>query len=560
MFIVVCGIPGAGKTTFIREFMKGRDACSFHVPDILKPEGRYRDLLTDEERAFIDSNWQDTEKEFRKGGIAEFTDGRFSLTSTAVRIADLLEKKHQTVMLDAFPRNTEQAEAFVKAFSGRQVHVYEIRCSRNEDAFSLLRQAGRDKAEGKESVDRISKYLAKIRNYHEKTEPAMEILKKNFPYSVCPVDDQGNVCMPEQKLFNMIGCGGAVRGCDESYVYPLGEKQYKGFWKNISMQKYPLMATITLGNYCGDRCRGCFNEHLDNGKYMSPSVLDSLLEDLGKGGCLCVKAAGREPTLYPYLDRFVDGCRDNGMLSCVITGGAMISRWEDLFMTGCDHLRVSLNASTAASHDLIHNPRRGMDSFETREEVLSKILGSRRDRGLTTGITYLDRKENKGELRAFINKWKDDADYIRLASLDYMFGSGLSEELREAKAAGGNIRIHGSFKEKDIERIPDGCLCPALLCRVVIMANGDVAACHKAYELEKAGYPAVYGNLYEQSFREIWNSPKRYEMIRRINADHRKNFEESGIYEQGICLGCKYTNVNQINRWLINHTVRGTRR
>ena len=63
------------------------------------------------------------------------------------------------------------------------------------------------------------------------------------------------------------------------------------------------------------------------------------------------------------------------------------------------------------------------------------------------------------------------------------------------------------------------CSVPWYACEIT--ANGDVAPCHIFYDL-------VVGNLYEQSFDEIWNSNK-YRIFREYMKEHKL---------MSICPGC----------------------
>ena len=266
-----------------------------------------------------------------------------------------------------------------------------------------------------------------------------------------------------------------------------------------------------------------------------------------------MKATGREPTLYPHLGLFVRECRENGVRSCVITGGAGITRWKEMFKSACDHLRVSIDAAEPEAHAAIHCPMAGSDAFGERTAALEEIAAERLPRGLATGATFLARGENRGEAGEFVRRWAGRLDYVRLAAINYMAGGESSAEAAAAAGLAPNARLHSPLPETEDAPVKPPFACPALLARTVVTAEGNVCACHRYRELEAAGIPAVYGNLYEKPFPGIWRSERRRETIARVNEANMKSFREAGAYEAGPCAGCKYADVNRINRWMIAH-------
>ncbi len=204
MFFVVEGPPGSGKTFLVEKLSaSNKNSCVFHVPDILKPDGRFRDILSVSEKKFVDSNWNNTDVDYRYCGIVDFSSANMNLTDIILRVLTELNRKFDVVFLDAFPRTVKQANAFISFAFAHESEVYLaiIDCGENEREFSIVRQVLRQQKESERiNFPNLGKFIKKTTTYIEETKPCIALLKETFPYAVCKVDVFGGVLSPKDLL------------------------------------------------------------------------------------------------------------------------------------------------------------------------------------------------------------------------------------------------------------------------------------------------------------------------------------------------------------------------
>ena len=293
-----------------------------------------------------------------------------------------------------------------------------------QDMISFHRQYQHELVnQQKDPYDTVQRYAGKLRTFRNETLPALRYLQgSDVPVRTVYVGHQDAVRDTKQFPFHEIvakGGAGSFYG-NEFYFYPVHVAEYASVYNHYSIGKFPVMVTITLANTCTDNCVGCFNAALNTGEYLDIQILEKLIDELADNGTVAVKVAGREPTAYPHLGRFLKKCRDRHLLSVVITSGANLDKWEQDLCEYCDHLRISLNAFYPESHLRFHRPSEDAVPFAQRMEILRRIAPERQRRGLTTGVSFLIRDNNENELPLLIDFCKSSGvDYLRFSELNY---------------------------------------------------------------------------------------------------------------------------------------------
>lgn len=117
--------------------------------------------------------------------------------------------------------------------------------------------------------------------------------------------------------------------------------------------------TLDLTSICNYRCSYCIDKELVNHKEPKEvewSCLRHLLSDLKERGCNCIElTGGGEPTLYSHFDEFLSFATKSGYRLALITNGSQLYKFtENLKSSSLDWLRVSLDAATANTYNLVH--------------------------------------------------------------------------------------------------------------------------------------------------------------------------------------------------------------
>jgi radical SAM protein with 4Fe4S-binding SPASM domain len=269
----------------------------------------------------------------------------------------------------------------------------------------------------------------------------------------------------------------------------------------------PIRAAIDLTNICNHDCPWCepaaYREETirDRKHTLDTDVALAALQSLAMLGCKTINfSGGGEPTVHPDFGKILVRAIELGMRTWVVTNGSLMHKWPEL--SKAHHVRVSLDASTAAEHKLMHGARDGQ--FDT---VLDNI---RALKGPEVGIGYVVADCNSSEvsfLRSirFANSFADFIHFRPLSEAkpkrftdDWNVLAQVIASVSEQNPGCAHVMILGK-RWKDVFHQREFDKCYAAVTTTVIGANGDVQACCDRRDL-------VFGNLYKQRFDQIWQS------------------------------------------------------
>jgi len=282
----------------------------------------------------------------------------------------------------------------------------------------------------------------------------------------------------------------------------------------------PITIEIDPTNRCNHRCVFC-SSYNHNGISLSRNVLANLLREIKEfGEILSISwKGGGEPTLYPYFLEMTELAENLELKQGLTTNGSKLRENEIKAASfKMSWVRVSLDAATAKTHERIH---RSYDFDKIVDGIIK--LGSR-PKSCRLGINMTISPENIDEVKDFVSLGQDlGVDYVALRPAYYEpFGLAAPEpnylaqlrdtlEMLKGLSLGNLDIIIGQVANAGRigSYIPKDCLAPAL--RPVVGADGEVYACcdlrgHREYS---------FGNVYLDSFRQIWESEKRKEVFGR---------------------------------------------
>jgi MoaA/NifB/PqqE/SkfB family radical SAM enzyme len=245
-----------------------------------------------------------------------------------------------------------------------------------------------------------------------------------------------------------------------------------------------------------------------------------------------------EPLLNPELARMIAHLDARGA-SVLFNSNAIslsVARAEALIDSGLDELRVSLDASTAATYARI----RGADAFDKVVRNLERLSERKRDRGVThprLSLWFTALRDNVDEIPGLVPlAERVGASGIYLQRLVYN-GLGLataeqslharlgrreSELIRitgEAAAAAGLDFSASGAAAPEVSLTPSHEARPWSACRrpwtlAYVTVHGNVLPCCIAPWITGHYDGIILGNLYRQPIQEIWWG-ERYERFRR---------------------------------------------
>lgn len=327
---------------------------------------------------------------------------------------------------------------------------------------------------------------------------------------------------------------------------------------------YPLYVEVSPVGFCNHRCFFCgvdyrIQEAKKKGKaftYMDHEILVDRLHEMGMLGVKSIMLAGEgEPLVHKNAAALCIGARHAGIDVGITTNGTHLRRtFCEQALDSIMWIKVSLDAANPKTHARIHDTTEHdfpkiiqniSDAVEVRDDngyecdIGAQMLllpqnmdqiadGARLLRGI--GADYLVVKPYS-QHRYSINKQEE------VLGAEFHYSPDMIEKVHAEvmEAAGDELDVEFRMSTmrayEDSDRGYSTCLATPTVW-AYISTNGDVYSC-SAY----LGQPHfVMGNIYHQSFEEIWMSERRREHLRWVK-------EELDI---SVCrLNCRPNAVNQ---------------
>lgn len=310
----------------------------------------------------------------------------------------------------------------------------------------------------------------------------------------------------------------------------------------------PMVVQIDLTDKCNNNCLACWcnspllGENNINKVALPFSLVENLLKELSDLKTKeVVLSGGGEPFLYPDILEVVKRAKEKKFICHINTNFTLMNEKtiRELIKLRLDYLTVSLWASNSKTYKIIHPNKSEEDFYRIRDNLL--LLKSLK-RGLPKVKIYnVILNLNYSEMEEMLNFAEEvGAEYIEYTILDIIpLKTDILlpnyEEFKKIKEISQRIlskknklmilnfehflrrisqreAIKGEYERNFIENIP--CYSGWLFSR--ILANGKVIPCLKAHL-----FPV--GDLYKNSFREIWNGELIQEFRRKTISGNRKD-------------------------------------
>lgn len=306
---------------------------------------------------------------------------------------------------------------------------------------------------------------------------------------------------------------------------------------------FPISVELHLTDRCNLNCEWCTDKELRNNKAtLELKVIEKLLNELGERGTGVTLEGGGEPTLHPHFRQVVEAGNKSDIDMGLITNGTVdISDC----VSQLKWVRVSLDSSTKDEY----KREKGINCFEHVLENIQKMSTSRNPKETFIGVGYVLTTRNQENLKGLVKQLDGvGVDYIYLRpveeagditpTLDSLLN--LRRQLAEL-TEGSRIKYMLVINDRVIDKNA-GLSCIAHTLTSIIHANGDVALCEKRRE-----DGIILGNLYKNSFKDIWLSPYHEQVSQKLlDAECQK-----------VCSACRITGFNMIFNQLENvHTSR----
>ncbi len=292
---------------------------------------------------------------------------------------------------------------------------------------------------------------------------------------------------------------------------------------------YPISVDLSPTNICNHSCIWCCYGSALEGHKESLSR-DEMLRIVNELASLGIKGinftGGGEPLLNKHTVEAMEKASSLGIDIGLITNGDLLN--EDAInrlIKICLYIRVSLDAGTKSVYSKIHNVKE--DIFEKIIANIRNLVNAKRKSGsrCSIGVQFLVHKENKGEIYSVAKKLKDiGIDFFQIRPAVQAVGAKKESRILKEANIPGKVKelsddkfkvivIEHKFKEETDPRKKDYAKCLFHYFSTTIGADGEVYLCCHFIGNKKYSF----GNIRDKSFKDIWDSDKRKEIINKLN-------------------------------------------
>jgi hypothetical protein len=220
---------------------------------------------------------------------------------------------------------------------------------------------------------------------------------------------------------------------------------------------------------------------------MPLSLSSRILDQCAAGSVREVILSGYgEPLLDQHLEERIIYAKERGLPRVsFFTNGSLLDekRANRILDTPLDAITFSFDGATRQVYERI---RQGLH-YDRVVENIERFRVLRDQRGRATPLIYVDmveQRDNVAEVRQFISRWQNIADYVFVESLHSMGGQ---EEIAALGLGGGWRRQYP---------------CYHLWTGMLIYWDGTVGLC--CVDFDGA---SVMGDVTQSAIRDIWNGP-----------------------------------------------------
>jgi len=294
--------------------------------------------------------------------------------------------------------------------------------------------------------------------------------------------------------------------------------------KNI----YPIYMEVSPSGACNHRCTFCALDFMEYQKrYLNASVFKERLIEMGQLGVKSIMYAGEgEPFLHKQMSDIIGHTKAAGIDVALTTNGVLFRKMLAEEILGVvEWIKVSINAGTSDTYAKIHGTK--PSDFAKVIDNMSYAVRIKRDKGYkcTLGMQMLLLPENQHEVLLLAEIAKNTGvDYVvikpysqhlmskttKYKNITYSNYLNLSEELSKFNCDDFSVIFRMNAMNKWDKGFRNYKHCQALPFWSYIDAGGNVWGCSAYLEDERFRY----GNIYNDSFQDIWEGEKRTESVR----------------------------------------------
>ena len=296
---------------------------------------------------------------------------------------------------------------------------------------------------------------------------------------------------------------------------------------------YPIYMEVSPAGACNHRCTFCGLDFMEyQNRHLDADILMERISEMAKLGLKSIMFAGEgEPFLHKKMMEIISHTKHAGIDVALTTNAVLLNKARaEAVLGNTEWIKVSINAGTAETYSNIHSTKAA--DFDTVINNMSAAVKIREDNdyNCTLGMQMLLLPENSNEAVTLAGIAKDiGMDYLvikpysqhllsktsKYREINYSDHMHMAEELKEFNTD----RFSVIFRSRTMKKWDEGQRgykqCLALPFWSYMDAGGGIWGC--SVYLEDSRF--YYGNIYENTFKEIWEGERRQKSLRWVEEE-----------------------------------------
>lgn len=284
---------------------------------------------------------------------------------------------------------------------------------------------------------------------------------------------------------------------------------------------YPIYMEISPIGNCNHRCIFCAYDYIEYpNRRLDTTRMLNFIDEVSECGLKSLLFAGEgEPLLHPDIDKLIIRAKERNIDAGLFSNGQMLKKeLAEKILPGLSFIRFSFNGGTEDNYSKIHHV-----SHKVFDNVIQNIreaadIRRRENLPVDIGAQYVLLPENMDTV-------VDAANILKDAGIDYFvikpfmqrpfqsyvmkqdFDKDRVEEIFDKLTSISNdtfsVIIRKEFSSDNGHRNYSHCFGTSFI--TVLNSAGDLSTCLPYWDKKEFSF----GNIYENSFSEIWNGEKR---------------------------------------------------
>jgi len=322
-------------------------------------------------------------------------------------------------------------------------------------------------------------------------------------------------------------------------------------WLN-GKEIYPIYLEIAPSGACNQRCTFCALDFMKyKPRFLDVALIKSRISEMAEAGVKSIMYAGEgEPLLHKGIAGIVIHTKKAGIDVALTTNGVLLNKdFADQVLGNITWIKVSINAATKENYRKIHQAH--ANDFARVMANMSYAAKLKKQKGYqcALGMQLLLLPENSHEVVDLAKKARDiGMDYLvvkpyshhpfskttKYRNIKYCKYLSLKEKLDALNSDKFSVVFRIMTMQKWDDSSRDYKHCYAFSFWAYIDAAGNVWGC-SAYLGDKR---FLYGNIYKDTFKGIWQGAKRKKMLQMV---------ENKLETKNCRVNCR---MDEINRYL----------